>query len=136
MQVTIRVTAIRVLRDKEDDGPGQLNFVLSAFSSDMRRSVATQSGQVIVNSGTLLPSSVLPQPVTLCMSETDRLVATLQGWEDDGPEDRGELSSDDDLLNGVTVALGRVSQLLSAPLNRRITQRSDNRHAPDLEVTF
>jgi hypothetical protein len=136
VQVTVSVTSIRLLKDKEDAGAGQLNFVLAAFSESMRRSSARQSASITANAGTLLQPSSLPAPVTLCMNGTEGLVATLQGWEDDGDEELGELSSDDDLLNGVTVELGAVANLPPYPLSRRIMQRSDNEHAADLEVTF
>lgn len=136
VEVTVRVSSVRVLRDKESDGPGQVNLVLSTFSENLRRSRAAQALPVSVNAGALVPSSQLPAAVSLCMNASDRLVATVQGWEDDGSTERGELSASDDLLGGATVAFGAVSSLPSPPLVRTVTRRSDNPYAPDLEVTF
>jgi hypothetical protein len=133
--VTVAVTNIQVLNDHEDDGPGQINFVLSVFTEDMRRSMAHQADTIRIEKGARVPPAKLPRSITLCLRGTDRLVATVQGWEDDGDADRTKLSVHDNLLNGVVHPFGAVSGLASqrpAP----ITVSSTNTHAQDLAVTF
>jgi hypothetical protein len=136
VEVTVEVTRIRVLKDKEDDGPGQLNFVFSLFTEDFSRSARRQVGELRVEAGRSVPAASLPAPITLCVRPTDRLIATVQGWEDDGESGRRELGGDDDLLSGVTRAFGTIASLPALLMGRPLTHRSDNQHKQDLEVTF
>jgi hypothetical protein len=136
VEVTIRVSRIRVLNDKEDDGPGQLRFVFTLFTEDFRHSVRVQTGEVRVNSNELVPTAGLPRPLTLCLQPTRRVVATVQAWEDDGETGRGELSGEDDLLNGVTRRMGTAADLRRVSATTSFTRRSDNGNKRDLEVTF
>jgi hypothetical protein len=137
MQFAVQVTKIRVLNDHEDDDSGQLNFVLTMFTDALNRSARSQTAQVRVNSGAAVSQADLPVVTKLCVDPGDQLIATLQGWEDDGSAARGALSPDDDLLSGVTRRLGSAAALSSSPISMRvITQQSDNSAALDLEVTF
>ena len=51
VRVTVAVTKIAILSDKEDDAAGQQNFVFSVFTEDMKRSMARQVGEIRVESG-------------------------------------------------------------------------------------
>jgi hypothetical protein len=136
-EVTIRAPRIRVFDDQEDDGSGQIVLVLAAFSNDFRRSARAQTQGIVINSGgTVASQQLLPAPIRLCMTSSDRLVVTLQGWEDDGSGHRGELSDEDDILNGATQVVGRVANLSGGLIPESFTRRSDNADNQDLEVTF
>jgi hypothetical protein len=70
-EVTVAASRVRVLRDHEDDGPGQLRLVLAAFSDNLRRSSKSQTGEIAADSGELVAASRLPAPVRLCMNATE-----------------------------------------------------------------
>jgi hypothetical protein len=135
--VTVGVERIRVLDDKEGDATGQLNFVFALFSEDMNHSRARQIDTVRVESRARVPSGRLPRDITLCLRASDRIIATVQAWEDDdeigADKGRTQLTEKDDLLSGTTLQLGRVDRLRTGSSPMR---RSDNEHARDLEVQF
>jgi hypothetical protein len=136
IEITIRVSRIRVLNDKEDDGPGQINFAFALFTEDFRHSTRTQTREIRLDSNAQVHPVDLPKPLTLCLRPTSRVVATVQAWEDDGTSLRGELSGDDDLLNGVTRRMGTAADLRRVSPSTSFMRRSDNQHKRDLEVTF
>lgn len=134
--VTIAVTDIEVLNDHEDGEAGQLTLVLSAFTAELTRSKASQADTVRIEARRHAPAAKLPRAVTLCVQPTDRVFATLQGWEDDGDDGRAALTDGDDLLSGVTVDFGPASGLRAPPLAARLTGTSVNGHVRDLRVSF
>jgi hypothetical protein len=137
VSITVAVDGIRVLRDKEEDTAGQLNFVFTLFTADMRRSSALQVDTIRVESGGRVPAGRLPGAITLCVRPEDSVIATVQAWEDDDEDgaDKGRaaLTGKDDLLSGVTFALGPAAALRDTHVRRR-ESRSDNEDAPDLRV--
>ncbi len=136
IEVVARVTQILVKDDKEDDGPGQLNFVFSGFTTDLRRSARTQTAGIAVNSGARVPYDSLPEPLRFCLNPSEQLVLTVQGWKDDGNLSRGELDEADHLLSGATAWTTSAEQLANRPEPFVQSRASDNEYQNDLEVTM
>lgn len=132
--VTVTVDRIRILDDHNNNGPGDLNLVLGLFTTDFRRSALSQAVPVAVTDGGFVPSSALPAPVSLCLDSADELVATVQGWEDDGRP--GVYNRNDDVLAGTTRLVGEAADIADgAPLTLGShTLTSDSAGAQDLEV--
>ena len=165
IEVDVKVNQIRIFNDHEDDGPGQLNLVLSAFSRDLKRSARSQTSTIKLESGNQVPRALLPNRLKLCMKESEQLVVSLQGWEEDDRDVRDQrsgsnkllsvlagelmkgfkeykaiasrdLSPDDDVLSGVTHTFLTARQLANSGQPKLIVKSSDNENTKDLEVTF
>lgn len=134
VEVTVSIDAIRVLDDNNINGAGDLNFAFSLFTSDFRQSALVQTPTIAVNSGEEVPVGLLPPALTLSVDPNDGVVATIQGWEDDGAS--GELSSDDDVLAGVSRLIGSGADVANgAPLTLgSYTLTSDSSSTQDIEV--
>ncbi len=114
VEVTVTATRIEVL-DANDPGAGVLNYVLGAYTDDLRQSARSQGAKRELDDGDLVPADALPAPLTLCLRPEQRLLAGVQGWEDDaGPEgvlapaDGTTAVNDEDNVPGSTIegALG------------------------------
>lgn len=132
--VTVTVDRIRVLDDHNNNGPRDLNLVLSLFTTGFRRSAVAQAPPVAVTDGGCVPGSALPAPVSLCLDSADELVATVQGWEDDGRP--GVYNRSDDVLAGTTRLIGRATDIADGtPLTLgSYTLTSDSAGSQDLQV--
>lgn len=132
--VTVTVDRIKVLDDHNNNGPGDLNLVLSLFTGDFRRSIRSQAPMVAVNTGDVVPAAALPDPVSLCLDANDEVVVTVQGWEDDGLP--GVFSEDDDVLVGTSRWIGLGVDIANAiPFTLgSYTLTSDSNGPQDLEV--
>lgn len=150
IEMTIKPTTIRILRDHEDDTAGQINLVLTAFTTNFGRSVRSQTPETRIESGHTVAH--MPALLKLCVSPADRLIVTLQGWENDndilntnaipyGPypvplqiKGRNDLNAADDLLSGATAKFGRSDALVGHTESIRVQSlRSKDQ---DLDMTF
>ena len=116
IEISVRVEQMRALQDHDpiiaDSAAGELNYVLAAYTTNLKQSTRKQGELVVLDDGDFVPARGIPGPVTLCMRPEHVLVATVQGWEDDdGPNaklsgDAHRLNSiftdDDDILSGAT----------------------------------
>ncbi len=113
VQLTIGLDSIDVNDDTDDNGSGELNFVLGAYTTDFRRSAQHQAaGGFDHRSGAHVDNPQhLPAPVTLCVKPSDTVAMTAQGWDDDEPGIGGNgvyddvLGSEDQALRGPTTSL-------------------------------
>lgn len=155
IDVTVSVDRITVLNDNDSGSAGELNFAFTLYTGDFRRSIRSQAANVIVDSDNAdndVPDSGLPEPLTLCVSSEDEIIATVQGWEDDAldPEERelleplgwvdpdiaGKLTRVDDVLYGTTHWIGLGDDVANGtPLTLgQFTLPSDNPNVQDIEV--
>lgn len=137
IEVSVKTQRIQVLNDQESDGDGQLNFVFTLFTDDFHRSRRSQVS-VRANSGETIPSQKLPAPLLMCIDPNERLIASVQGWEDDDGEGgpRGDIDGDDDILSGATHVVGTGTDLKNAVGQGTYTVRSFAADHQDIEVTF
>lgn len=138
IEVSVQVSNIFVHDDLDDgDNPGDLNLVFTLFTEDFRYSTRTQTDIITIGSGNPIPSEKLPSSQTLCIDPEQRIVATIQGWDDDDePASRGDLDKDDDILSGVSYSVGKGSEISDGIGTGSFTQYSDNDANIDLQVTF
>lgn len=105
IEVRVSVEHLRILDDNDgpDDSPGELNFVLAAYTASLGQSARSQGSHAPLNDGDVVPDYALPPPIALCLRPEDVLVATLQGWDDDITPGLLDATDDeeDDVLNGV-----------------------------------
>jgi hypothetical protein len=116
-QVTISLDKLTVNDDTDPGGNGELNFVLGAYTTDFKRSAQHDSagafdyGDDPANDANVVKPADLPAPVTLCVSPSDMIAMTVQGWDDDEPGFGGNgvyddvLGSEDEALRGPTFSV-------------------------------
>jgi hypothetical protein len=88
IEMRISISSIRVIDDIDSgNDPGDLNLAFGIYTDDLRRSARTEVGPVEIESGTSgsdWPADKLPSSLSMCLSPSDTLVATVQGWDDEG----------------------------------------------------
>jgi hypothetical protein len=116
-QVTISLDKLTVNDDNDPGGNGELNFVLGAYTTDFKRSAQHDSagafdyGDDPANDANVVKPADLPAPVTLCVSPSDMIAMTVQGWDDDEPGFGGNgvyddvVGSEDQALRGPTFSV-------------------------------
>ena len=89
----VSISGIKVINDMDDgNNPGDLNLDFVLYTGDMGRSVRTQVGPLEVQSGANWPAQKLPPSLTMCLQSSDTLVATVQGWDDEAKNLKGEFN--------------------------------------------
>ncbi len=134
IEVTVSVNNIGVLNDHDDDSPGEMHFAFTLYTTDFKRSVATPAGPTTLNSGDIVPASVLPSPLTVCMLAGETLVATVQGWDDD--YDILRLNEDDDILVGASHLAGSGYDFLNNKGIGTYFVSSDSTNVEDILVEY
>jgi hypothetical protein len=135
IEVVARVTGIQV-RDGVQSGQGNLTLVFSGFTGDFRRSARAQSHGIAVGPGDEVPAGSHPAPLRFCLNPDERLVLTVQGWENRGASSRAGLDGGDALLAGATIRTPGAGQLASGAQPLLVRAASDNARRRDLEVGF
>lgn len=154
IDVTVTVDRIKVLDDHNSlAAPGDLNYTLSLYTKDLRRSVRSQGKKVVVDTLNDVPASGRPRAVSLCVASNEQVVATVQGWEDDDMSEsektryrnttkkvwldrdkNGQLTRVDDVLVGTTHTIGSGANIAHGNNLGRFTLHSDNPDIKDMEV--
>lgn len=134
IEVVVSVNAITALDDHDDEDRGELNYVLTLFTDDFRRSVRSQTPTLFLESGEAAPESWLPDTLSMCVESTDRIVATVQGWEDD--DTMGTLEKVDNYLVGTTHEIGTGTDVANGIGTGAFTLSTDNPQFNDMEVVI
>ena len=147
--VTVEITKVEVLDDKDDEGdePGELNLSLALYDDPaafhrLAKSPQPANGAVAVDEdGTkaprVVPAWALPDPVSQCVNTADSTFrAALHGWDDDDSPN-GDYNQNGDSPGGANVddAVIGFSERLSAniPLGTTIPGKATS---TDLYVEY
>lgn len=127
LEIGVRVSRIFVRDDGDDGDPGELSFVLTAFSDDFMRSARSATGPLSVDSGDYVDSVDHPGTLSMCLDADQELIVTLQGWDDDDDGGaRGDLDDDDDLRDGVTFGPYSVADIAALDTVLHLSRDSDD----------
>ena len=120
VEVTVHASSARVLEDEDDLAAGEINLRTILFTRDLQLSARSQSPRQSIDASADAPvAAIPPADVRLCVSATDDLAVTMQGWDDDDEGDgssgiAGEIDDDgiddDDAFAGVTFELGKAAE--------------------------
>ena len=124
--VTVSARGIAVSNARENDATQRLNFVLTAFTEDLRRSTRSETNNVSVGADGRVAVRSVPSPVGLCLHGDERLAVTLQGWQDQAGSLVGQLDEDDRVLSGATRAIGAIGSTVTGPGKVIIQASPDN----------
>lgn len=120
-RVTVTVESVRILRDGEDSGNGEIQLSAALYDDPkfFHRSVHRENlgGRMSLNAGDFVPSSQLPSPMTMCVRPSSLVNWAMNGWDnDDSSSDRyarlyDDWGDDDDelLIGGQTQFSSEVS---------------------------
>lgn len=141
VQVNVRLDKLKIVDNGDDnDAQAELNYVLALYTEDFTRSIRSQTpATIFATSGTLVPEDQLPPPVSLCIEPGQRLVATVQGWDDDddrGTPKLGWIDDGDDARTGVTYQAGSGGALSNGQGVGTFERDSDNPDNKDIETKF
>jgi hypothetical protein len=133
--VRVSVNNIQVYQAAEEGESQLFNFVLGAFTQDVRLSQRSESVRITVGKNGVVPTSKLPPSIQFCIHKNHRLLVTLQGWRE-VVGIGGELEDGDAILWGATRSIGSQGSDISPHLGQTWIARSDNPRHRDLQVTF
>jgi hypothetical protein len=109
MEVTVSINSVTVLDDGDEGSPGELNLAFVLYTGDLKRSVRTEVGMIVVDTGVTIGSTIhvpksVATPLHICLNPSDTLLTTVQGWDDDNDDAtyHGKFDSADQTLEGVT----------------------------------
>jgi hypothetical protein len=133
--VKVIVKDIHVYQAAENGETQLFNFVLGAFTQDLRLSERSETVRVTVGKDGVVPKSELPTSIEFCIHKNHRLLVTLQSWREQSGLG-GELDDGDAVLWGVTRSIGTQGENIAPHLGQTFQAPSDNPKYRDMDVTF
>lgn len=133
--VRVSVKDIHVYQAAENGNTQLFNFVLGAFTQDLRLSERSEKVRVTVGKDGIVPKSELPTGIEFCIHKNHRLLVTLKSWREQSGTG-GELEDGDAVLWGVTRSIGTQGEDISPHLGKTLQAPSDNPRYRDLDVRF
>jgi hypothetical protein len=134
--VNVSVTEIQVRDAAQRDKKTGLNFVLGAFTQDLKFSSRSESVLIAVGDDGKVSENDLPRSIQFCMQKNDRLLVTLQGWQKKKGERFADLAEEDAVFWGVTQSVGKQGEDISPHLGQQLQASSDNPRFQELNVKF
>jgi hypothetical protein len=84
-RVEVSIKNIKIIYDNDKgSNPADLNLWVVLYSGDFTQATNDQAERVIISSGSQWPEDKLPAPLTMCANSRVPVIATVQGWVDEG----------------------------------------------------
>ena len=110
-RLTVTVERVQILHDGEDSGDSEIQLSAALYDSPQtfHRSVHRQNrgGVMSLNAGMFVPTTQLPEPMTMCVEPNTTVNWAMHGWDNDNsllidpyPQAYDDEGDDDELLLG------------------------------------
>jgi len=132
-KVKVSIKSIKINNDNDDgSNPGDLNLKFVLYSGDFRQATGQKTERVIISSGTQWPEDKLPGPLTMCVDSTVPLIATVQGWDDEGTPLPGIFNPETGSADADEILVGVTQEIPAIPVPLSIHEE----HSKTMDVLF